>query len=123
MIGHADWVLASDSLARQAFARGAYLQLDYSLQTYATGNAGPREQDLDRIAWAVREGYAAQLLLSLDLCFRQGLTRYGGGGLVSLQDRILPALRARGVSEAAIRQIVVENPKRVLALAAPRRGR
>jgi hypothetical protein len=39
----------------------------------------------------VREGFASQLLLSLDLCFRQGLTKYGGGGLVTLHDRILRA--------------------------------
>jgi len=117
VIGHADQVLASDSLARQAFARGVYLQLDYALQTYATGEVWPLEQSMNRIAWAVREGYGPQLLLSLDLCFRQGLAKYGGGGLTTLQDKILPALRARGVSEEAIRQIVVDNPKRVLALA------
>jgi len=119
VVGHADQILLDDSLARAALARGVYLQLDYTLQRYAYGDAGPIDRLLDRMAWAIREGYEAQLLLSLDLCFRQGLARYGGGGYRSFTDRVLPGLRGRGVSEATIRRIVADNPRRVLTVTSP----
>jgi phosphotriesterase-related protein len=115
VVGHSDLVLLSDSLARAAFARGVYLQVDYQLQTYATGDVGPFDQLLDRVVWAVRQGFGDRVLLSLDLCFRQGLSKYGGGGYRTLFRRIIPALRARGLTEAEIRQIVVDSPRRVLA--------
>jgi len=120
VVGHSDFVLLSDSLARAAFARGVYLQLDYQLQTYATGDVGPFDQLLDRVVWAVRQGFGDRVLLSLDLCFRQGLAKYGGGGYRSLFGRIIPALRAKGLTDAEIREIVVDNPRRVLATVPPR---
>lgn len=121
VIGHADQVLLSDSLTGLALARGVFLQLDHTLQTYRTGPVGPIDTMLDRMAAVIRAGHADQLLLSLDLCFRRGLKVYGGGGLTTLQDTILPGLRARGVSEADIRQIVTVNPARVLAITPPGR--
>jgi phosphotriesterase-related protein len=120
IVGHSDLVFLSDSLARMAFARGVYLQLDYQLQTYATGDVGPFDRLLDRVGWAVRQGFGGQVLLSLDLCFRQGLAKYGGGGYGTLFRRIIPGLRARGLSDAEIRQIVVDNPRRVLVVVPPR---
>ena len=116
VIGHADFILLSDSLARQAFARGVYLQIDYQLQRCAGKDIGPFDQLLDRVVWAVRQGFGDRVLVSLDLCFRQGLRKYGGGGYPTLAERIIPGLRQRGLSEAEIRRIVVENPRRVLTI-------
>jgi predicted metal-dependent phosphotriesterase family hydrolase len=58
-------------------------------------------------------------MLSLDVCLKVGRKRYGGGGLTQVHERLLPELRRRAVSEAAIRMITVENPKR-LPLVEPR---
>ena len=117
VIGHADQVILDTAMARRAFKRGVYLQLDYTLQRYAGRDTGPWEQLLDQMGWAVRAGYGSQLLLSLDLCFRMGLTKYGGGGYATLFDRLIPGLRQRGLSEAQIRAIVADNPRDVLTVA------
>lgn len=120
IIGHAAWVMADTSLARRAFARGVTAQLDWDLQTMAIGEVSPVELLLDRVAWAVQRGFVRQITLSLDVCVKVGRKRYGGGGLTQLQDRILPGLRSRGVSETDLRIITIENPKRLLTLVAPR---
>ena len=117
IIGHADQVILDTAMARRAFDRGVYLQLDYTLQRYAGRDIGPLDQLLDQVTWAVRAGYGSQLLLSLDLCFRAGLTRYGGGGYATLFDRIIPGLQKRGLSNAQIRTIVADNPRKVLTVA------
>ena len=120
VVGHAAWVMADTTLARRAFARGVTLQLDWDLQVQATGEISPIDLLLDRVAWAVKRGFVRQLTLSLDVCTKIGRKRYGGGGLTQLQDNILPGLRRRGVSEADLRIITVDNPRRLLTLEAPR---
>ncbi len=72
------------------------------------------------MAWAVKRGFVRRLALSLDVCTKIGRKRYGGGGLTQLRDNILAGLRRRGVSEADLRIITVENPRRILTLEAPR---
>jgi phosphotriesterase-related protein len=121
IVGHGDWVMADTALARRAFARGVTVQLDWGLQTMATGEVSPVELLLDRVAWAVQRGFVRQITLSLDVCLKVGRKRYGGGGLTQLQDRILPGLRARGVSDSDLRTITVENPQRLLTLVKPSR--
>lgn len=86
----------------------------------AIGEVAPVELLLDRVAWAVQWGFVRQITLSLDVCVKVGRKRYGGGGLTQFQDRILPGLRSRGVSETDLRIITIENPKRLLTLGAPR---
>jgi phosphotriesterase-related protein len=117
IVGHAAWVMADTLLARRAFARGVTVQLDWDLQTLATGEVSPVGLLLDRVAWAVARGYASQLTLSLDVCIKVGRKRYGGGGLTQLQDRILPGLRQRGVSDRDLERITIGNPRRLLTLA------
>ena len=116
VIGHADHVILDTAMARRALDRGVFLQLDYTLQRYGSRDTGPWEQLLDQMAWAVRAGYGSQLLLSLDLCFRMGLTKYRGGGYATLFERLIPGLRKRGLSDAQVRAIVADNPRRVLTV-------
>jgi len=116
VIGHADQVILDTAMARRAFDRGVYLQLDYTLQRYAGRDTGPYEKLLDQMVWAVRAGYGSQLLVSLDLCFRMGLPRYGGGGYATLFERIMPGLKQRGLTATQVRTIVADNPRRVLTI-------
>ena len=64
-------------------------------------------------------GHADRILLSQDVCHNSQLTAYGGNGYVYLIERFLPRLREAGIAEAAIRQMTVDNPARILTLAAP----
>ncbi len=61
-------------------------------------------------------GRADRILLSQDVCHNQQLRYYEGNGYTYLQETFLPRLRAAGVGEAEIRQMTVENPRRILAI-------
>jgi len=121
IISHAHGILGDPVLLEAALRRGVVLQADYDFQHYPTfAPVRPIDATLDGIARAIRTGRRDQILLSLDICNRIGLRRYGGGGYSTLQELILPQLRARGVSEADILHVLVENPRRLLTIA-PRR--
>jgi phosphotriesterase-related protein len=121
IIGHADFILADPELLAQALSKGVVLEVDYRLQYYASQSpVGDVDALVKGIVWAVEHGHRDQILLSLDLCNKQGLLRYGGGGYATLHHHILPKLRAAGLTEADIEQILVVNPRRLLTLAAPR---
>ena len=59
-------------------------------------------------------GYGQQIFLSQDCCLRIDLTVYGGYGYGHILRDIIPRLKFNGVSEEAIKQMLVSNPQRVL---------
>ena len=65
-------------------------------------------------AQLIAEGYIDQLLLANDLCLKGSLHRYGGVGYDHAFRNFIPMMRLYGISEADIRKIVYENPKRFL---------
>jgi predicted metal-dependent phosphotriesterase family hydrolase len=71
----------------------------------------------DHVAEIVRAGFTDQLLISSDLCMRTQLHAFGGHGYDHLITTFLPLLRERGVSDADIRRITVDNPARALGRA------
>lgn len=111
---------AFDTLGKEHF--------DYTLsraESYEPGNTLKRayfrsdEARLDCLTELIRRGWQRQLVLSLDMsgseAFMNPIT-HGRYGYSFLPERILPALLARGVDEDAIQQILVENPRAVLAV-------
>lgn len=76
------------------------------------------ETDVQRLAGVVallERGFADQLVLGTDICFKM-LTRGGGGcGYAHLPGWVLPALREVGVSDADVHKLTVKNPARLLA--------
>jgi phosphotriesterase-related protein len=58
-------------------------------------------------------------MLSQDVCHDSQLLSYGGNGYTYLQKTFLPRLLAAGVDAAAIEQITVKNPARILTLVKP----
>ena len=67
----------------------------------------------------IEAGYADRLLLSQDVCNKMHLKKYGGTGYSFLQEKFLPEIRSRGVSEEHIQMMMVENPKRILTFVEP----
>ena len=59
-------------------------------------------------------GYAKQIVLSNEVVSKFRLQKYGGFGYSHLLDNILPDLKFFGVSDADIRTMLVENPRRLL---------
>ena len=76
------------------------------------------ESDFQRLAGLVAllaRGFADQIVLGTDICFKM-LTRGGGGrGYAHLPGWVLPALSDLGVSDRDIHKLTVENPARLLA--------
>jgi phosphotriesterase-related protein len=115
IVGHVDENVDIRNLERLC-RRGAYVQFDV---------IGKHHWMLDEtraavIAELVQRGHLGHLLLSMDRARKSELKSYGGQGYAYLMTAFLPLLREAGLSEDAIRQIMVDNPRRALAL--PRRA-
>lgn len=82
-----------------------------------------REQQLDHLATLVERGYASQIVLShdnwsfLDFYAPDFLARQRGAEFPygHVHDTVLPGLRARGVADADLQQMLVATPRRLLA--------
>lgn len=99
------------------FARGVYVEWDYMGQAPLPKAADQRR--IDSIAAMIKAGHARQMVISHDICTQAQLKVNGGGGYTYINDVILPGLRAQGVSEATIHEIMYENPRRVLTFVKP----
>lgn len=76
-------------------------------------------RDIDRIRAIARLcelGYAKQLVLSQDLCFKSCYVKNGGGGYAHVLENIVPIMRMEGIRDRAIHSMLVENPKRILTI-------
>ena len=63
----------------------------------------------------VDAGYTDRVLLASDFSAENLLKKSGGPGLALTMTQFVPMLRQAGVSQAAIRTITVDNPRRFLA--------
>ena len=66
----------------------------------------------------IERGHLAQILISHDICYRSRLVRWGGHGYGHIFANVVPLMRRRGFSEAEVHAILVDNPRRLLTLAA-----
>lgn len=101
-------------------ATGAYLSVDNI--GYEGGGYPSDEVRADNVARLLAEGHGDRVMLSGDTCTRGALRAYGGLGYGRVTDTFLPRLRSRGVDEAAIERMTVENPARLLAPSASSRA-
>jgi phosphotriesterase-related protein len=109
------WVHAS---AEEDFAlnlemaqRGAWIEYDW------IGDPELDEQFIERIQRLLEAGFGSQLLLSHDRGWYDPAQPGGGEPrpYTYLSEQFLPKLRASGLDEETIRQLVVENPFRAFA--------
>ena len=104
---------------------GCYLEWDafgndglYPLLLYTPGDVSDKATDLEMIKQIIQlisEGYLNSIFISQDICWKIHLTRYGGMGYSHILNNIIPLMRQKGVTEAQINTIMVENPKRALS--------
>ena len=126
IVGHADSTSFESvgSLAAVA-ARGAMVEIDawgwegfLSLDSWAPSDA----HRLKLTRGLIAEGLAGQLLLSQDVCEKRQWRRFGGRGYAHIPTFVVPLLRHHRVPEAAIDQMLIENPAKLLTIAAPAAG-
>lgn len=76
-------------------------------------------RDIDRVRAITRLcelGYAKQLVLSQDLCFKSSYVKNGGGGYAHVLENMVPIMRMEGIRDKATQSMLVENPKRILTI-------
>lgn len=110
IIGHCDTYLDA-AYHRAILETGAYVQSD----TIGRRHINPDERRADALVALLREGWAPQLLLSGDRCYRSDLHAFGGAGYDVVFGPFFELLRARGVGEDDLVMMAVENPRRMLA--------
>jgi phosphotriesterase-related protein len=79
------------------------------------------EKRVAMILALLEAGYENRLLLSSDFSSGRSLKKNGGAGIAQTVTAFGPLLRKAGVSEAALRRILVDNPRRFLAFT-PKNG-
>lgn len=105
-------------------SRGAYLGFDGIGCDFdwGTRGSGPCDQETaETIRELVAAGFLDRILLSHDVHLKIMLTAYGGTGFGHLLRHFVPRLRRVGLTEAQIRTMLVDNPRRLFTDAAASR--
>jgi predicted metal-dependent phosphotriesterase family hydrolase len=95
---------------------GAFIEYDFLGVRFGPVDAAVEPKVIAMFNTLIGRGYAGQLLLSHDVGLAMQLKAYGGTGYTYVQETFLPRLRERGVSDAVLTAITVDNPRRVLEL-------
>lgn len=117
IIGHCGDTTDLDYLER-LLERGSYLGMD----RFGLDNICPFEDRVATVAELCSRGYAERLLLSHDKAFHNDwasdrlLAQLPNRSFLHVTDDVLPALRARGVTETQLDQMMIENPRRILGI-------
>jgi phosphotriesterase-related protein len=125
---HICWAGFSLDVKKEIAARGCYLEFDTfghidMINLPNDGGYTNPPGDLERVKGfveLVQLGFARQLLLGQDIAWKSQLTAFGGPGYSHVLRNIVPLLRANGVSDDDLENILVHNPRRVLTLAQQR---
>ena len=115
VIGHADSNPSPD-YHRAIVERGASIEFDFLGMSFTPLERHGEGRVVESICDLLARGHAERILLSQDVCHDSQLKRYGGNGYTYLADAFLPRLREAGVSDAEIRTITVDNPRRLLTI-------
>jgi phosphotriesterase-related protein len=114
------WVHAqtepNSAIHQELARRGVWIEFD------TIGVPAQHEPQLRAVLAMLDAGLAGNIMLSHDAGWYDpsqpdGVPAHGFRGYTALVEEFIPALKARGVSDATIRQLTVENPARAFAIA------
>jgi phosphotriesterase-related protein len=120
---HIDRTIADERHLLDLAATGVWLEYDlFGLETsfypynpdFDMPNDGGR---MAQILALIARGHGDQILMSHDIAYKCSLTRYGGYGYHHLIVNVVPRLRRKGVDDAGIARLLVENPRRAFVFA------
>jgi phosphotriesterase-related protein len=127
VVAHVDFDNGIDeAYVRTLLDRGVYVEFDgfgterpdYSEWLQRDGSKLMLPTDAERVK-IVRElaenGYSRRVLLSHDTCMKWECRAYGGVGYDHILRKIVPALMENGVGKNDVDEMLVGNPKRLLA--------
>jgi phosphotriesterase-related protein len=122
VIGHVERTEFDVATLLRLARTGCYVEYDWFgevLSMHPTGpvNVPSDAERIDQILQLIDDGHLDQVLASQDVCLKTRLVRYGAGGYAHIPANVMAWMRAKGMSEAQIHRIVVENPARMLTVA------
>ena len=117
-IGHQSTIKRSDDPGwethREIARRGAFIGFD-TVGHRMSASFIPEREKVDMVLGAIEAGYEDQILLSSDFANTTQLKANWGNGFSTVLVQFVPKLRHRGVPDAIIRKMLVDNPRRWLA--------
>jgi len=120
-ICHIDRTCTDRGWLAEMASTGCYLEYDLfgnESSWYPPNPAVDMPSDAERmdvVLWHFENSLERQVLLSHDIATKHRLHAYGGLGYDHLVTNVMPRLRERGLSEADVDLLVVENPARLFA--------
>ncbi len=117
LLGHLDFWATDIDYQKKVLDRGAMISYDCFGEEMYVRPGWCRPTDQARVAGVVKlveAGYASQIVLSAECCYKCTLRKYGGYGYAHILENILPDLRYYGVSEQQINTMLVGNPRWLL---------
>src|SRR5437870_1541210 len=115
---HIDRTISDERHLFDLAATGVYLEYDlfgmensyypYNPDFDMPNDGGRMTQILKLIA----RGHQDQILMSHDIAYKSSLTKYGGPGYHHPLVHVVPRLRRKGVDDAGLQRLLVENPAR-----------
>lgn len=125
VISHLDERFRDDfRLFKRAGASGVKFGFDtFGRDIYYEGRRPPKQHpsDAQRIDVVVRlldMGLGDRIALAQDICLKQELSAFGGQGYAHVLANIVPRMLLAGIPQAAIDQMLIDTPARILALPA-----
>lgn len=115
VIGHSDSYPRMDHYL-ELLERGASIEFDFLGMAFEPTEKYGEARVVDLLLELLSRGYGDRILLSQDVCHNSQLRCYEGNGYTYLHTTFLPRLRERGVAEAEITRLTVDNPRRVLTV-------
>jgi phosphotriesterase-related protein len=120
---HIERTIADERLLFELAATGVWLEYDlFGLENsyypynpdFDMPNDGGR---MAQILTLIERGHQDQILMSHDIAYKSSLTKYGGYGYHHLLVNVVPRLRRKGVDDAGLRGLLVDNPRRAFVFA------
>ncbi len=124
VIAHIDRTLFTiDDMCRLA-ETGVYLEFDLfgqesSYYQYAQIDMPNDATRIDHLIALTQGGFGDQLLISQDICRKTSLVSWGGWGYAHILENVVPLMQRKGMTGAAIDNLLIANPARMLSFAAP----
>lgn len=127
VVGHCDGFLDGDhslDVHRDLARRGCYIAYDtFGLETRVPAGPfapypvwGPSDgARIKAVLTMMDDGFADRLLISQDTCQKSQLQTYGGFGYGYIPRIIAPDLVSMGADQHEVDQILIDNPRRLLA--------
>ncbi|MCH2623405.1 MAG: hypothetical protein MKZ66_09185, partial [Acidimicrobiales bacterium] len=106
-------------------ATGCYLEYDLFGNESSWYPPNPKvdmpsdAERMDVVLWHFEQGLEDKVLLSHDIATKHRLHAYGGLGYDHLLTNVVPRLRQRGLSEAEVNTLIIDNPAQIFGFASP----